>query len=132
MDTTVILPRPSRHRRRHTDEFKAQAVAACLQPGVSIAGVALVNGLNANLLRTWVQAYRDRQTRGVPAMLDREDRPAAHSLPPILVPVTLQADAPQASGGIEIEIRRQETVIQITWPSSEAAACAQWLREVLR
>jgi len=132
MDTTVLLPRPSRGRRRHTDEFKAQVVAACLQPGVSIAGVALANGLNANLLRNWVQSHRDRQARGVPARLGREDRPAARGLSPTLVPVTLQADDPQLAGGIQIEIRRQETVFQITWPASEAAVCAQWLREVLR
>ena len=132
MDTTVVLPRPSRGRRRHTDEFKAQVVAACLQPGVSIASVALANRLNANLCRTWVQAHRDRQARGVPSTLGGEDRPLARSLPPTLVPVTLQEDEPQASCGIRIEIRRQETIFQITWPSSEVAACAQWLREVLR
>jgi transposase len=133
MDTTVILPRPSRRRRRHTDEFKAQVVAACLQPGVSIAGVALANGLNANLLRNWVQAHRDRQASGVPARLGREERSEpAHGSPPTLVPVTLQTEEASSCGGIRIEIRRQETVFQITWPASEAAVCGQWLREVLR
>jgi hypothetical protein len=43
-----------RRRRRHSAGFKAEAVAACLQPGVSIAAVALSRGLNANLLRRWV------------------------------------------------------------------------------
>ena len=132
MDTTIVSPRPSRGRRRHTDEFKAQAVAACLQPGVSIAGVALANGLNANLLRTWVQAHRDRQAHGVPARRGGEDRPVVRGLPPTLVPVTLQTEDAPSCGGIQIEIRRQETVFQITWPSSEAATCAQWLRELLR
>ena len=132
MDTTVILPRPSRGRRRHTDEFKAQVVAACLQPGVSIAGVALANRLNANLLRNWVQAHRDQQASGVPARLGREERSdPAHGSPPTLVPVTLQTEDAPSCGGIQIEIRRQETVFQITWPASEAAVCAQWLREVL-
>ena len=133
MDTTVVLPRPSRRRRRHTGEFKAQVVAACLQPGVSIAGVALANGLNANLLRNWVQAHRDRQADGVPARLGREERSEpAHGSPPTLVPVSLQKDDAPSFGGIQIEIRRQETVFQITWPASEAAVCGQWLREVLR
>jgi len=43
-----------RHRRQHSAEFKAKVVAACRKPGVSIAAVALANGLNANLLRRWV------------------------------------------------------------------------------
>ena len=133
MDTTVVLPRPSRGRRRHTDEFKAQVVAACLQPGVSIAGVALAHGLNANLCRTWVQTHRERQTGGVPARPGREGRTEpAHCVPPTLVPVTLQTDDGPSCSGIRIEIRRQETVFQITWPTAEAAVCAQWLREVLR
>ena len=133
MDTTVVLPRPSRGRRRHTDEFKAQVVAACLEPGVSIAGVALANGLNANLCRTWVQTHRERQRGGVPARPGREVRTEpAHYVPPTLVPVTLHADDVPSWGSIRIEIRRQETVFQVTWPVSEAAACAQWLREVLR
>jgi transposase-like protein len=104
-----------------------------LQPGVSIAGIALANGLNANLLRTWAQAHRDRQAGGVPTRLGVEARAEPlHCSPPTLIPVTLQGDARQASGDIQIEIRRQESVFQITWPSSESAVCAQWLREVLR
>jgi transposase len=43
-------------RRRHSAEFKAQAVKACMRPGVSIAAVALHYRLNANLLRRWVAA----------------------------------------------------------------------------
>ena len=48
-----------RRRRRHSAAFRAEAVAACQHPGVSIAAVALARGLNANLLRRWVlQAER--------------------------------------------------------------------------
>jgi transposase-like protein len=43
-----------RRLRTHSAEFKAKVVSACRQPGVSIAAVALANGLNANLLRRWV------------------------------------------------------------------------------
>ena len=45
-------------RRRHAVAFKAQVVAACLEPGVSVAAVALANGLNANRLRRWVKGAR--------------------------------------------------------------------------
>jgi hypothetical protein len=43
-----------RRRRTHSAEFKTHVVSARRQPGVSIAAVALANGLNANLLRRWV------------------------------------------------------------------------------
>lgn len=43
-----------RRRRRHGVEFKAAVIGDCLEPGVSIAAVALAHGLNANLLRKWM------------------------------------------------------------------------------
>src|ERR1700683_2187306 len=43
-----------RRRRTHSAAFKAEAVAACRQPGMSIAATAMVRGINANLLRRWV------------------------------------------------------------------------------
>ena len=46
MDTNLITVPAYRPRRRHSPEFKAQAIAACLQPGVSIAAIALANQLN--------------------------------------------------------------------------------------
>ncbi|WP_114968091.1 transposase [Rhodoferax ferrireducens] len=55
MATTSISPAlPGRRLRRHSEQFKSEVIGACRQPGVSIAGVALANGLNANLLRRWV------------------------------------------------------------------------------
>jgi transposase len=47
-------------RRRYDPATKRRLVEACLQPGVSLAGVALRHGVNANLLRKWV-AGRQRQ-----------------------------------------------------------------------
>jgi transposase len=50
------------HRRdgrcRYDPEAKRELVEACLQPGVSVAGIALEHGINANLLRKWIDAYR--------------------------------------------------------------------------
>lgn len=43
-----------RRRRTHSSEFKAQVVASCSHPGISIAAVAMANGVNANLARRWV------------------------------------------------------------------------------
>jgi transposase-like protein len=133
MKTAEFTPARSRNHRRHSAEFKAEVIAACLQPGVSIASVALANQLNANFVRGWVKAYRDQQLTGVTASMSIEQHNGSASCPPpTLVPVTLQAPDIQPSGDIQIEIRRQQTVFQVTWPTSQAAACAQWLREILR
>jgi len=124
----VKAPR-GRHRRTYPDDFKTQVVAACLQPGVSMAAVALANGLNANLLRRWVKAVRGG---GMPApTAGSEDAPACPA-PPTLVPVTVALPEAVPSGEIKIEIHRAQAVFQISWPAAESASCAQWLREVLR
>ena len=133
MNTNLLaLPTPRRHRR-HSAEFKAQAIAACLQPGVSIAAVALANQLNANFLRSWVKAHRDQQGAVVPTIISTDHSSApAKSLPPTLVPVAVEVADARPSGDIQIEIRRQHTVFQIAWPISQATTCAEWLRELLR
>ena len=116
-----------RRRRKHSAEFKAKVVAACRQPGVSMAAVALTNGLNANLLRRWVvteeraqQAERSEPVSAPPARLDSF--------------IPLQVEAPVLRGGppISIELRRGATVIKVAWPLPAAADCAAWLRELLR
>jgi transposase len=42
-------------RRRFDPRAKRELVQACLQPGVSVAGMALEHGVHANLLRKWVR-----------------------------------------------------------------------------
>ncbi len=134
MDTTLIAQPASRPRRRHSAEFKAQVIEACLQPGVSIAAVALANQLNANFVRSWVKAYRDQQRGGVAVRNVRTDggNVAGKCVAPTLVPVTVQNVDVQSGGDIQIEIRRQQTVFKIAWPASQAMACAQLLRELLQ
>lgn len=127
MYANLIKAPKHRRRRKHTEDFKAQLVAACLQPGISIAAVALANGLNANLLRRWVKEHRDEQHKESDGRLE-----SVMPLPPTLVPVTLSSAEAELSGDIKIEIHRQQAVFEITWPVSQAAICAQWLREVLR
>ena len=133
MDTNALAAPASRRNRRHTPEFKARVIAACLQPGVSIAAIALANGLNANFLRSWVKAHRDQQRSDVAIGVERNpDRVPAKRPAPSLVPVRVQAPSEVPSSTIEVEIRRQQTVVAIRWPASEAIACGQWLRDLLR
>lgn len=39
-------------------EAKRELVEACLQPGISVARMALEHGINANMLRTWISRYQ--------------------------------------------------------------------------
>lgn len=129
MDTNALSAPAPRRNRRHAPEFKARVIAACLQPGASLAAVALANGLNANFLRTWFKAYRN-QDQGASVPVVKSDLGAA--LAPRMVPVAVQRSNEDSPGSIELEIRRQQTVVQIRWPASEATACAQWLRDLPR
>jgi len=46
--------------------------------------------------------------------------------------VPLPPPAPTPQPDIRIEVKRAGTAISVTWPSSAAAECAAWLRELLR
>lgn len=113
-----------RRRREHSAEFKARVVAACSVPGVSIAAVAMANGLNANLARRWV---RDAERSNGAQLTTVAGCVAA----PAFVPLRMSAAAP-APADIRIELRRGAVAIKVSWPSSAAPECAAWMRELLR
>lgn len=121
---TSLSASPTTRRRRNTyaPEFKAQAVAACQQPGVSIAAIALAHQLNANVLRRWVKEHEPHGAGTVIAA----GKPAA----PGIVPVALQPVS--ASTEFHCEIRHRHAIIHTTWPTAEAMTCARWLRELLQ
>ena len=116
-----------RRRRTHSDEFKADAVAACMQPGISMAAVAMSREINANLLRRWVREAEVQAPADAPN-LSPASRPALPK--PAFVPLPMPAAA--APRDICIELRRGALSITVTWPSSSAAECATWMRELLR
>ena len=117
-----------RRRRKHSAEFKAKVVAACRQPGVSIAAVALANRLNANLLRRWVVAVEQAQpiatVSAAPARSTVDNR--------TLIPIQVERSAVTTAQEISIELRRGATVVKVSWPLAAAADCVVWLRELLR
>jgi transposase len=128
VDTTEKLITTGRRRRRHHSVFfKAEAVSACQQPGVSIASVALRHGLNANLLRRWVH---EAERGNAPIAI----RPAEPSVVPAelggFIPVPLPCSAPD--GAIKIELRVGAKRLTLQWPASQAQACAVLLRALMR
>ena len=128
MNTKWVKPAARRTRRRHDPEFKAQVIEACLQPGVSVAAVALANGLNANYLRRWVKEHRAQGGREESQALVTTSAPRSKAL----VPVTVEASVVAASGEIRIDIRRGPTIVQMAWPVTNAGALGQWLKDLLR
>jgi hypothetical protein len=135
MDTSVVVESPGRRtHRRHGAEFRAQVIEACRQPGVSISAVALANGLNANMLRRWLNEAQ----RVGPVVASDQDALAASafgvaSSPPGFVAVQMPMQpAVSVEPDIHIELTRGPMRIVMRWPACLASACATWLREVLR
>jgi len=106
-------------RRQHAPEFKQSLVALC-QPGISISGVALAHGVNANLLRRWITQYSANPLPSITA-------------PAKLVPVqvSLPTDMP-ANDAIEISIQKNSFRVSIRWPGQQAQTCALWLSDLLK
>ena len=120
-----------RRRRTHSPAFKAQVLQACGHPGVSIAAVALSNGLNANLVRRWLN---ERAGSGAAAAGTQATQLGASSSPiggDGFVAVQL-AVLPTEAAAIRLELRRGSVAMSVNWPAQEAAACGAWLRDWLR
>ncbi|PVH27204.1 IS66 family insertion sequence hypothetical protein [Pararhodobacter oceanensis] len=58
---------PVGERRRWSDEFKAQAVAAALEPGVNVSALARRLGISPPQLFAWRKAYLKSQEEAKPA-----------------------------------------------------------------
>lgn len=125
-----------RRRRTFDPAFKAEVIAACQHPGVSVAAVALSHGLNANLLRRWVT---ENERYGHHALSDDDQReqcattltvPTPQTATPF-IPVSL-SPTPTSHEAIRLELKRGTTTVNVSWPVSGAAQCAELLREWLR
>ena len=135
----------SNPRRRHGAELKAAVLAACNEPGASVAAVAQAHGLNANLVHQW------RRGRGTAAAtvaaaaaapVPTIEATAACATTPTFIPVELppvpnlvaavSAPVADVEQEIHIELRRGAVTVNVRWPVHAAAQCAAWMREVLR
>lgn len=56
-------------RRRFDPAWKALLVSAYLEPGASVARLALEHGINANLLWKWIQTHRRVQQEALKASM---------------------------------------------------------------
>ena len=138
MDTFVNQGHGRRRRRQYSREFKRDAVAACLAPGVSMASVALANGLNANVLRRWVNEHETSKSIALATTFatkpsdGKSAQPTPVPLPlPAFIPVELGHDSAPVQD-IKIELRTGAILLNITWPVSAASQCAAWVAAVIR
>ncbi|HCF5653949.1 TPA: IS66 family insertion sequence hypothetical protein [Pseudomonas aeruginosa] len=106
-------------RRTYSKSFKAQVIQECFEPGASIANIALGYSLNANLVHKWIRLHTQKTTAIQPAFIPLPSQmlgTGSHTQP----------------SSICLEIQHPRTSVKMTWPVDSAAACASFLRELLR
>ncbi len=118
-------------RRRHSPEFKAHVVAECSRPGMSMAAVALRNGLNANMLRRWVTLSEASQAVRCEARGEPQSTAALTLAQPGFVAVNMPAQR-DASPPVEVELKQGSLQVRVLWPAASAGELGSWLRELLR
>ena len=135
-------------RRRHGAEFKARVLADCDEPGASISGVALANGLNANLVRQWRagrgvklagmtvtapaarKASKPTEVQASPLVSATPEFVAIAMPAPIRTATHASTPSPTADLRIHVELRRGPLHLNVRWPTSSADDCTAWLREL--
>lgn len=104
-----------KRRRRHTPAFKAKILAECREPGATLAGVAIRNDLNPNLVQKW------RRASSATGQNDFVQLPAPLSGPEVEAPATVRIDVPTPKGTLVVH-----------WPMSEVHQSVFWLRALTR
>jgi len=125
---------PSRRSHRtYSPQFKAELVAACQAPGVSIAALAGRHGMNVNVLHRWLKEYeRDGSHRlsadDVTCMTPSTATVAAFV--PLSLPTakTTRTDAQH----IKIELHKGALSLLLTWPVDAAQDLAAWTAAVIK
>jgi len=115
MKIVDTMAKPGRRRNTYSPQFKREIVAACRQAGASVARVALLHGINANVVHRWL----------------REAQPMTPTIP-AFIPLTFDAPAPPAAAApIRVELEAAGRRIAISWPVEAADDCAAFVRALL-
>ena len=123
-----------RTHRTYTAQFKAELVAACGQPGVSIAALAGQHAMNANVLHRWLKEHH-RSGRHQLAAHSPVAAAAAGTASPLAAFIALQLPAPAQqpeTREIKVELRKGALSMVVIWPVSAAAELASWTAAVLK
>ena len=102
----LVVSRKQDGRCCYDPQAKRELIEAGLQPGVSVAKLALMHGINANLLRKWIGKHLG-QSYAASSVQRTAERPAAF-IPVVPVsanhsPLTSPALAVQLPNGVRLE-----------------------------
>ena len=122
----------SRTHHTYTAQFKAELVAACQQPGVSIAALAGQHAMNANVLHRWLKEHQRSGRHQLAAHSPAAALETTHCLA-AFIPVQLPAPASQPEAReIKVELRKGQLSMVVTRPVSAAAEFASWAGAMLK
>jgi transposase-like protein len=107
----IIPVKTTAKRRRFSKAFKAKIVSACNQPEASVAGVALANGLNANMVHRWLRAAKAK----------RVSSPSAD-----FMPISVHEPVPHTTEHAVVIL--EVGSIKVHWPLSHIQQSIAWLR----
>jgi transposase-like protein len=131
-DSEISRSTNRRTHRTYTPEFKAQLVAACQQPGTSIAALATQHAMNANVLHRWL---KEHQRSGCHQLTESAMRAVARVPPqsPAFIALTLPPATPApGEQEVKIELRKGALSMVVTWPLGAAADLASWTAAILK
>ena len=97
----LVTRRKNDGRAVYDPQVKAEVVRACMKPGVSVAGMALQCGINANLLRRWIS-----QSMGADRKQSQVDIPTvARAGADTFVPLRLAVPQAVAVASVALKVR---------------------------
>ncbi|MCX7278425.1 MAG: transposase [Burkholderiales bacterium] len=126
-----------RTHRTNTLAFKAELVAAGLEPGLSIAALASSYGMNANVLHRRLKDHartgcRQPVAPQLPSTIDTTD--TSPSVPEFIA-LRLPGITPEAiATEFKVDLRKGALSATVTWPihaAADFARFAQWAVAVL-
>lgn len=129
--TPPTIPARRTHRT-YTAQFKADLVAQCLTPGVSISALAGSHGMNVNVLHRWLREYERQgahRLAGQPCVSN-----LTPSAPIEFIPLQLPAPAcgEAKDQRVSIELRKGALTLTVSWPLSALADLQAWTAALLR
>lgn len=122
----ISVVNPAAKRKRYTKAFKQNVIAACSQPGASVARIALEHGLNANMLRKWIRLAQNNSADNTPGFVALPMPDCPHTS---AVSNARQSVDPES---IRMEIPYRHQSINISLPVSQMDRCLALLRELLQ
>ena len=119
------MPTKLQPGRRYDAALKSRVLNACAQPGASIAAVASVHGLDADVVHKWRYQLRRR-------LLASDVNGSAGARSGEFIALSLPSSRADTETNIRIEVRRGKGVVVVSWPIAAVGQCASWLEKYLR